>query len=112
MKSMSWDETLAKLPLERQQRITARTTEIVAEHAGLRELRRARRLSQAALAGRLGTDQAGVSKLEKRADLLLSTLKEFVEAAGGELEIIARFPDSPPLRLDGIGVPRVRPTVD
>jgi predicted XRE-type DNA-binding protein len=74
-----------------------------AEYVGLKELRKARRLSQAALAARLHTDQAGVSKLEKRADLALSTLKGYVEAAGGSLEIVARFPDGPALRIDRLG---------
>lgn len=59
----------------------------------LAELRKARRLSQEALAERLGTRQASISKLERRADMNVSTLRAYVEALGGALEITARFPD-------------------
>jgi predicted transcriptional regulator len=59
----------------------------------LSELRRARRLSQEELAQTLHVGQAAVAKLEKRADMYVSTLRRFVEAMGGELEIVARFPD-------------------
>ncbi len=59
----------------------------------LRELRRARALSQAAMAELLGASQPEVSKIEHRTDMYLSTLRRFVEAMGGELDVIARFPD-------------------
>jgi transcriptional regulator with XRE-family HTH domain len=59
----------------------------------LAELRRARGLSQKTLAGILHVDQASISKLERRADMYISTLRSHIEAMGGELEIIARFPD-------------------
>ena len=52
---------------------------------------------------RLGVGARATEKLEKRADLLLSTLKGYVEAAGGSLEIVARFPDGPALRIDRLG---------
>lgn len=57
------------------------------------ELRQARNYTQAELAAALGTSQASVSKLERRSDMYLSTLRRLVEAMGGELEITARFPD-------------------
>ncbi|HEX2079941.1 MAG TPA: XRE family transcriptional regulator [Longimicrobium sp.] len=57
------------------------------------ELRQARNFTQAELAEALGTTQASVSKLERRSDMYLSTLRRLVEAMGGELEITARFPD-------------------
>src|ERR1700724_2389446 len=59
----------------------------------LQELRRARQLSQEQLAEELGATQPEISKMEHRADMYVSTLRRFVEAMGGELEIIARFPD-------------------
>jgi hypothetical protein len=59
----------------------------------LAELRRARGLSQKALADVLHVDQASISKLERRADIYISTLRSHIEAMGGELEIVARFPD-------------------
>ena len=65
----------------------------------LRELRKARRLTQAHLASELGISQDGISRLEQRNDLLLSTLRKTVEAMGGSLSLIARFPDRPPVEL-------------
>ena len=59
----------------------------------LHELRAARRLSQEALAAVLHTRQSSVSKIERRADMYVSTLRSYIEAMGGRLEITARFPD-------------------
>jgi len=59
----------------------------------LNELRRARELSQQALAERLGTTQPEVSRIEGRTDMYLSTLRRFVESIGGKLVIVAEFPD-------------------
>ena len=59
----------------------------------LAELRQARRLTQEAIADMLGNRQAAVSKIERRADMYVSTLRRYVEALGGELEIIAHFPE-------------------
>lgn len=59
----------------------------------LQELRQARSLSQERLADLLGVKQASISKLERRTDMYISTLRSFIQAMGGELEIIARFPD-------------------
>lgn len=59
----------------------------------LHELRRARELSQATLAELLEMDQGNLSKLEQRTDMYVSTLRRYVEALGGELEIVARFRD-------------------
>ena len=59
----------------------------------LAEMRRARLLSQEELAQALHIGQSPVARLEKRADMYVSTLRRFIEAMGGELEIVARFPD-------------------
>jgi len=77
---------------ERQERIRKRTEELLAE-LPLQELRQARALSQQELAEVLGLNQATISKLERRTDMYLSSLRRFVEAMGGELEISARFPE-------------------
>lgn len=98
--AVPWDETLAKLPAEEREEVERRGRELVAEAVSLRELRKARRLSQKAIAVKLKTNQAGVSKLERRADLMLSTLRGYVEAAGGSLELVARFPDAPAVRIE------------
>jgi transcriptional regulator with XRE-family HTH domain len=65
----------------------------------LDELRRARLKTQQDMAAALRTSQASVSKLERRTDMYLSTLRRYVQAMGGELEIIARFPEGP-VRLE------------
>lgn len=59
----------------------------------LQELRKARRLSQVALAKKLKAQQATISKLERRTDMYVSSLRQYINAMGGELEIIARFPE-------------------
>jgi transcriptional regulator with XRE-family HTH domain len=59
----------------------------------LHELRKAQQLSQASLAKALNINQAAVSKMERRTDMYISTLRDYIRAMGGELEIIATFPD-------------------
>ena len=59
----------------------------------LHELRKAQELSQEALAKALNINQAAVSKMERRTDMYISTLRNYIQAMGGELEIIATFPD-------------------
>jgi len=81
-----------KMDPERQERIRKRTEELL-EELPLQELRQARALSQQEIAEVLGLNQATVSKLERRTDMYLSSLRRFVEAMGGELEISANFPD-------------------
>lgn len=83
---------------ERLAAVEARTQELLREMP-LVELRRQLNLTQEALADALGTSQASVSKLERRSDIYLSTLRRYVEAMGGELEITARFPHGE-IRLD------------
>jgi DNA-binding XRE family transcriptional regulator len=65
----------------------------LAEEMDLAEVRRALRLSQDEIAQTLGIGQGSVAKIEKRTDMYVSTLRRFIEAMGGELEIVARFPD-------------------
>ena len=66
------------------------------------ELRHARKLTQVRMAKKLGITQDSVSRLEKRSDLLLSTLRKTVEAMGGNLSLVAEFPDRAPVVLAGI----------
>lgn len=70
-----------------------RKTAVLSAALQLSELRHRRGLTQQQLAERLGADQSGVSRLEKRKNLQLDTLREVIEALGGEMEITARFPD-------------------
>ncbi len=96
------NDIIAKLDPERRRRIEERAAELIAEEMTLRELRKARQLTQARVAAELGISQDGVSRLEQRSDFLLSTLRKTVEAMGGSLSLIARFPDRPPVELAGI----------
>ena len=90
---------LVQLPNDEQEEIAALTAELIKEEANLRKLRDARQRSQEQIAQRLGVQQSAVSKLERRTDMYISTLRSLVEAMGGELDIIVRFPDQPPVRI-------------
>ena len=70
-----------------------RLAEIMLEEMPLHELRLARALSQKMLADVLQVQQPSIAKLEKRTDMYISTLRSHIEAMGGELDVIARFPD-------------------
>jgi transcriptional regulator len=65
----------------------------------LADLRRARELSQVELAKKIGTTQPEISKIESRADMYVSTLRKYIEAAGGRLEIVAYFNDGRDVRI-------------
>ncbi|MEJ7812990.1 MAG: XRE family transcriptional regulator [Gemmatimonadaceae bacterium] len=86
------DLVTATMTPEAQARAAERTAAMLAEMP-LNELRRARQLSQETLARELGATQPEVSRIEHRADMYVSTLRRYIEAMGGELEITARFPD-------------------
>lgn len=86
----------------RREKIAARAAALIAEERSLQELRRAHKLTQTDIAGRLGIGQDSVSRLEQRSDLLISTLRAYVEAMGGRLSLIAEFPGQPPVVLTGI----------
>ena len=88
----SFAELRARMSPKAQARASAEALRL-REAMDLAELRRALRLSQAELAQTLQVGQAAVAKLEKRTDMYVSTLRRFIEAMGGELEIVARFPD-------------------
>ena len=100
--TVSLDEMMATLDPERRRKIEERAAELIAEEMTLRELRKARKLTQVSVARELGISQDAVSRLEQRSDVLLSTLRRTVEAMGGTLSLIARFPDRPPVELSGI----------
>jgi transcriptional regulator with XRE-family HTH domain len=84
-------DLVAQMPEERQARIAAETRRLIDEMP-LQELRRALDLTQQQVAATLGINQVAVSKMEGQTDMYVSTLRRFVEAMGGELRIVARFP--------------------
>src|SRR2546421_9537279 len=96
------DGIVRKLSPARRKKVEARAAQLIAEEMTLRELRRARKLTQVRMAKKLGITQDSVSRLEKRSDLLLSTLRKTVEAMGGNLALVAEFPDREPVVLSGI----------
>ena len=96
------DEKIKKLSASQRKKVEARAAALIAEEMTLRDLRKARELTQARVAEQLGITQDGVSRLEKRSDLLLSTLRKSVEAMGGSLSLVAEFPDRAPVVLTGI----------
>jgi transcriptional regulator with XRE-family HTH domain len=87
------DQIIAELPTERRAKVTARARELIAEELALRHLRQAREFTQKRMAELLHMDQGSISKIESRSDMLLSTLRSYVEAMGGSLRLIAEFPD-------------------
>ena len=96
------EDVIAGLDAAERRKVEQMAAEFIAEEMTLRELRKARQLTQVSVARELGVSQDAVSRMEQRSDLLLSTLRRTVEAMGGSLSLIARFPDRPPVELSGI----------
>jgi transcriptional regulator with XRE-family HTH domain len=87
-----FNELIEKMPSDARARAEEKAAKLIAEYA-LNELRAARSMTQARLADILGKDQSVISRIEKRTDMYVSTLAEFIRAMGGELEIRAVFPE-------------------
>jgi transcriptional regulator with XRE-family HTH domain len=96
------DEVINALPAARRKRIEKRAAQLIAEELTLRELRKARKITQTQLARKLGVKQEQISRIEKRTDLHISTLRRSVEALGGSLSLVAEFPDGAPVKLSGL----------
>jgi DNA-binding XRE family transcriptional regulator len=101
--TVSLEEILQRLPEERRRRIERMAAELIAEEMNLREVRRLRKLTQARLSKKLKIGQEGVSRIEKRTDLYISTLRSYVEGVGGKLKLVVELPDRPPVILSGLG---------
>jgi transcriptional regulator with XRE-family HTH domain len=99
----SLDEILSELPAERRARINARYDRLRQDVESLRQLRRLAGKAQSEIAAALKIKQPSVSKIEKQADMYLSTLRSYVEAIGGELELVVKLPKRPALRLHRLG---------
>lgn len=97
----SLTQKLSQLPQERQHKIQARASQLIVEEMSLRDLRLARQVTQEKMAQLLQIRQGSVSRLEKRSDLHLSTLRSVVQAMGGELRLVVEFPDRPPVEISG-----------
>jgi transcriptional regulator len=86
-------EVVAGFSPARKKRIKARAKELIAEEMALRDLRKSRALTQEQVARRLGGRQVYVSRLESRSDVKISTLRDYVQALGGELQLMVTFPE-------------------
>jgi len=82
-----------------QARMETALTEIKERQTTLAQVRKARKLTQATMADLLEMDQSEVSRLEHRSNMMLSTLRSFIRASGGELQFIVTFPDAEPVQL-------------
>jgi DNA-binding XRE family transcriptional regulator len=91
------------LPKERRERVDARYRELKDEVESLRELRKAAGKAQAEIAATLKIKQPSISKMEKQTDMYLSTLRSYVEAIGGELDLVVRLPPRRVMRLHRLG---------
>lgn len=100
---ISHEEYMKKLSPERQAKIKANAKKLIDAELTLRELRKELRMSQEAVADSLGIRQGDLSKFERRSDALLSTIRRYVEALGGKLELVAQIPGHGPVKLTNIG---------
>jgi transcriptional regulator with XRE-family HTH domain len=92
---------LKSLPIARRKKINKRAKELIEEEMTLRELRKTLELTQAEMSNKLHMKQEAISRLERRSDLLLSTLISYIEAMGGKLNITAKFPNRPAIKVTG-----------
>lgn len=93
------NKKLGQLSSDRQKKIRARADELIAEAMTLRDLRKAMRLTQTEMGAKLKMNQESISRLERRSDLLLSTLVSYIRAMGGDLQLTAKFPDRPAIKI-------------
>jgi hypothetical protein len=96
------DDIIRNLTPRQRKRVEARAAQLIAEEMTLRQLRQACKLTQQKVAKSLRIGQEGVSKIERRSDLLISTLRDYVQAMGGQLSLIVEFPNREPVILSGI----------
>jgi transcriptional regulator with XRE-family HTH domain len=96
------DDVMKGLPLDQQQEVAAQAARLIDEEMTLRDLRKAHELTQERMAEALHISQDGVSRIEKRSDFLLSTLRSYIEAMGGKLRLVVEFPDRKPVTLSDL----------
>ena len=96
-------DKMALLSPERRAKIEAEADRLQDEYLTLKALRKAMALTQSQIAETLGYQQATIAQMEKRSDLMLSTLRRYVEAMGGRLDLIVKFPNHAPVHLQGLG---------
>ena len=95
-------DKLAALDPARRTGIEAEAEHLYGEYLTLKELRKAQDLTQVQLAQTLGIRQSTLAQMEKRNDLMLSTLRSYVQAMGGDLQLLVSFPGRQPIVIDGL----------
>lgn len=103
MRTVSFEEVKARQSPEIRKKVEEGAEKLLEELATLREIRKQQNITQVELAAELGIGQEGVSRLERRNDTLVSTLRRTIEAMGGDLHIVAEFPDRGRVELSGFG---------
>ncbi|WP_347251276.1 helix-turn-helix transcriptional regulator [Legionella sp.] len=98
----SLNDKMGSLSKKRQDAIEKRANQLIAEEMTLRDLRLALEKTQEDLGAILHMKQDGISRLEKRSDMLISTLNKYISAMGGSLKLVAEFPDRSPVEIHGI----------
>ncbi|MFC3907866.1 helix-turn-helix domain-containing protein [Legionella dresdenensis] len=98
----SLKDKMNSLSTERKSMIQKRANQLIAEEMTLRDLRLALEKTQQDLGQVLHMKQEGISRLEKRSDMLISTLNKYISAMGGSLKLMAEFPDRAPVEIHGI----------
>ena len=92
---------LKKLPEKYQKKIKKRAGDLISQEMTLRNIRKTLEFTQTDVSSKSGMNQETISRLERRSDLLLSTLISYIEAMGGRLNLTATFPNRPPIHLTG-----------
>lgn len=95
----SLDEVMACVSQTRRKKIEKRSEKLTEQHMTLQALHKELNLTQEVIADGMKMKQANVSKVEKRSDMLVSTVRSYVEAMGGKLELVAKMPGHPPVKL-------------
>lgn len=102
MMARSLNDKIKSLSVDRQNSIQERADELIVEEMTLRDLRLALKKTQEDLGTALHMKQDGISRLEKRSDMLISTLNKYIRAMGGTLKLTAEFPNRPTVEIHGI----------
>ena len=103
-KGVPFEDVLASLPADEQEAIRVRSQELIQQELTLRDLRKAMGQTQAAMAAKLGIKQENISRVEQRADMMLSTLNSYLVAMGGRLRLVVEFEERSPVALQGFGL--------
>ncbi len=93
------NQKIEQLTPRQKAQVEARAAKLIFEEVSLRALRTGMRRTQSDVADMLGVGQDTVSRLEKRCNIMIATLERYVKAIGGQVSIVAEFPDQPPVKI-------------